>query len=96
MVKNVCRVYHSAERFGDICGVFPFDGGGELQTVQRCVGDGGWTRTTDQLINSQPLYHWATPSYFAAVLVDGQPGNQELSRNLHFTLVPDEACGSLT
>lgn len=24
MVKNVCRVYHSAERSGDICGVFPF------------------------------------------------------------------------
>ncbi|WP_410260748.1 hypothetical protein, partial [Klebsiella pneumoniae] len=22
----------------------------------RC-GDGGWIRTTDQLINSQPLYH---------------------------------------
>ncbi|MBZ6974325.1 hypothetical protein CDD79_14570 [Raoultella ornithinolytica] len=47
---------------------FRSDGCGELQTVQRCVGDGGWTRTTDQ----------------------------ELSRNLHFTLVPDEACGSLT
>ncbi|AEW91935.1 hypothetical protein CKK69_004525 [Escherichia coli] len=36
---------------------FRSDGGGELQTVQRCVGDGGWIRTTDQLINSQPLYH---------------------------------------
>lgn len=36
---------------------FRSDGGGELQTVQRCVGDGGWTRTTDKLINSQPLYH---------------------------------------
>lgn len=56
------------------------------------IGDDGWVRTTDQLINSQPLYHWATPSISQRYWLR----NPKFSRNLHFTLVPDEACGLLT